>query len=759
MVAPPWSLITASLSLVLPTQLQQPRSYRKYSSIVIDVENLRGRSGFAVNHAEVLDALSTWSSQQTTARVLLAIDHGHEAQTFLLDDYAILFSGRKKADDTIAQQILPFLCERKVMGKIGIVTADRGLTYRCLTSRHVEIIRPEQILQDLERILQRNLLNAPVGMQSSWGGEDNATAVPAGNETIVPSGNVTDQELALGSELLGIDANLRGGRRGLKNRQRKQLRQRSQTIWRRLQLEFPRMLTRIEDILKNGSDCASVTEELSVLEQRQLLIQWEMAEQFQHSRRRETTEDRIILAERVRQQLLDQKHEPIASLWDAPDKDYFLPKLREDMEEATLHSPDKPTKQQAPPLTLVVLSDTHGMETQLSSPLPDGDILLHLGDFADDGDPKLSMARFDTWLGQQPHKVKVVLRGNHDPRRGFLRNARYITQPETAVFNGYTFVFVPFQSGDYGGRNKMKNNVIPHRYHVLASHVPPYQRLDRCATGKCVGSKTLAKATAKNPPLLWLCGHIHEGRGILQDTAAGGDRTTTIINAANANSGKASCLAYGPTVVQLNGGRTVSLLHMDGPLAFMNQDNAAFFATKILAGCAPLLMAVDLGLRTGVCLLDQQGRILQYAQFHYDTTDALCKGAEKLLKEWQEEYNRVNGAYISHLAIEGSDPPVLDAWRTAASKLRRPPAILYVRPEEWRSDMLSHADQQSGALAKEASERLAEALLHQQEQDSGGAVATDVAESILLGVHVARRLGWVTKDVQQQLVSAAPAAL
>ena len=66
------------------------------------------------------------------------------------------------------------------------------------------------------------------------------------------------------------------------------------------------------------------------------------------------------------------------------------------------------------PVRIVIVSDTHGYEAQFP-PLPDGDVLIHGGDFQmDGGGAKASQEAFDRWLAAQPHAVKIVVRGNHD---------------------------------------------------------------------------------------------------------------------------------------------------------------------------------------------------------------------------------------------------------------------------------------------------------------------------------------------------------
>merc|ERR1711977_505540 len=59
----------------------------------------------------------------------------------------------------------------------------------------------------------------------------------------------------------------------------------------------------------------------------------------------------------------------------------------------------------------VLISDTHGHHRKLS--LPPGDVLIHAGDFTAYG--KAADAEdFNAWLGEQPHKHKFVVLGNHE---------------------------------------------------------------------------------------------------------------------------------------------------------------------------------------------------------------------------------------------------------------------------------------------------------------------------------------------------------
>ena len=58
----------------------------------------------------------------------------------------------------------------------------------------------------------------------------------------------------------------------------------------------------------------------------------------------------------------------------------------------------------------IILSDTHGKH---NIPLPDGDILIHCGDWSMRGD-EIESISFLQWFQSQPHKHKVFIAGNHD---------------------------------------------------------------------------------------------------------------------------------------------------------------------------------------------------------------------------------------------------------------------------------------------------------------------------------------------------------
>jgi predicted phosphohydrolase len=60
---------------------------------------------------------------------------------------------------------------------------------------------------------------------------------------------------------------------------------------------------------------------------------------------------------------------------------------------------------------IVSISDTYGLHFGIK--IPDGDVLVHAGDFCSDGNMRDAM-NFMRWFNTHPHKHKIFCAGNHD---------------------------------------------------------------------------------------------------------------------------------------------------------------------------------------------------------------------------------------------------------------------------------------------------------------------------------------------------------
>ena len=894
-------------------------SYHHHNDMImiIDVENVRGFNGFRYTHSQLLQLLQVYLvGQPVPPSLLLVMDHGNLPSSYYVpppqqephsNGYAIVFAGPHcKADDTIVHDVIPYLWTTLLPllsssphndhpedkpshppPRIKVVTADRMLISRC--HRAVR-----------EFYKSRNTLPPPT------------TGARSNHKKKKYEMEVSDSRYP-NIRLEIVNPNL---------------------LWTEL-IRLPAPWNEVETNVTDNENVNNTWTPNHVSARRR---------KHRTSRiyvQKETTEDRIILAERLRLTLEEQQQEQddddsinqntidsnegtstTSSI--SPAHAYVIHKHRnhhrsataqsstttptfattavplstapdtEEVESILTHVPPPTVESQPARLRLVVVSDTHGFEDQLTGPLPDGDVLLHLGDFAMDtivtntaGGHKSRRNRhdhsqlknFDVWLAQQSARTKIVVRGNHDPRSmAFVKSgAMYVTQPTMMDIGGYKFAFVPYQSATKNGL-RHKGTIPKTGCDVIVSHVPPYSILDRCHTGKLAGSNTLLKGAQSingkdGPPILWLCGHIHESRGIVHDivlckskskdaattTKIATDIGTTIVNAACANLGRANYIEYGPTVLDLcrniefpntkldgrdddisdsssNSNnklkKQVNLVHMDGRYEFMNSKFPYFFrcegsndvADSGSSSISNMLLAIDLGLRTGVSLFDRanSGRLVRYDHFDYDTAASLEVGAVQLLQDWEIEMNTFQGnslissnkivRRITHIAIEGSDPPLIEAWKrailqissnnkvenikqsknvettvdrddrssaTVSAPVRK---LLLVSPNEWRTDLLTRAERSSGESAKLASRRMAQCIIHEHDSKNNAhhqsaqnnidaastslsclepppaldltahsstnsadhILSTDVAESILMGYHITRRLGWCT---------------
>ena len=93
--------------------------------------------------------------------------------------------------------------------------------------------------------------------------------------------------------------------------------------------------------------------------------------------------------------------------------------------------------------------------------------------------------------------------------------------------------------------------------------------------------------------------------------------------------------------------------------------------------------------------------------------------------------------------MEGGDVAILNAWSSAASDV----SILRVSPEEWRYELLQPKEKLSGADCKAAARLIARQVVSDfgSMEKHNGKFKTDVAEAVVMGLYVSRKLGWITR--------------
>jgi Icc-related predicted phosphoesterase len=172
---------------------------------------------------------------------------------------------------------------------------------------------------------------------------------------------------------------------------------------------------------------------------------------------------------------------------------------------------------------VVCISDTHELHRELR--LPDGDLLIHAGDFTVFN--SIAKVRdFNLWLGELPHRHKVVIPGNHDG--AFHKDPQFraeITNAVLLINEGVTACGLnvwgsPVTCDDaaYGYTTREERArlypSIPKDTHILITHGPPYGILDR-KPGSHIrqGCTELRIAVSQLQPRLHVYGHVHAGYG------------------------------------------------------------------------------------------------------------------------------------------------------------------------------------------------------------------------------------------------------
>eukprot|EP01064_Diplonema_japonicum_P020110 TRINITY_DN2915_c0_g1_i1.p1 TRINITY_DN2915_c0_g1~~TRINITY_DN2915_c0_g1_i1.p1 ORF type:complete len:285 (+),score=32.37 TRINITY_DN2915_c0_g1_i1:86-940(+) len=202
-------------------------------------------------------------------------------------------------------------------------------------------------------------------------------------------------------------------------------------------------------------------------------------------------------------------------------------------------------------LRVVCVSDTHtktdDMQLVYNVPIPDGDILIHAGDFSNTGELK-DIVDFNKWLNAQPHKHKIVIAGNHDTSfdvanydniwssfhstkqdpaecRSLLIDNDSVTYLENSscVVEGLTIWGSPWTPRFHDwGFNATRGEPcaeiwrdIPVDTDILITHGPPLGHGDLCFGNHRAGCLDLFRElTTRVHPYLHVFGHVHEGYGV-----------------------------------------------------------------------------------------------------------------------------------------------------------------------------------------------------------------------------------------------------
>lgn len=194
-------------------------------------------------------------------------------------------------------------------------------------------------------------------------------------------------------------------------------------------------------------------------------------------------------------------------------------------------------------MRIVAISDTHNQHKKIT--VPDGDVLVHAGDFSGMGTIR-ELENFLEWFDKQPHEHKVFIAGNHDfcfqekPEESKelvnQTSCTYLQDSPTKI-EGFLFYGSPW-TPTFGNWAFMKDEIdlddywekIPETTDVLITHGPPKHTLDKTNGGVNAGSEFLKNRFLTIKPKVHLFGHIHEDSGKVKN------ENTIFVNASSCNS-------------------------------------------------------------------------------------------------------------------------------------------------------------------------------------------------------------------------------
>lgn len=145
----------------------------------------------------------------------------------------------------------------------------------------------------------------------------------------------------------------------------------------------------------------------------------------------------------------------------------------------------------------------------------------------------------------------------------------------------------------------------------------------------------------------------------------------------------------------------------------------------------PSLLAVDLGLKTGLALYQENSRLLWYRSHNFGTTERLKRGVPGILDAIPE---------LKALIVEGGGN-LATVWEREAE--RRGITYLRIDAGEWRQMFLYSREQRSGVEAKKHAGELARTVIDWAGAARPTSLRHDAAEAIMIGLWGLRRLGWL----------------
>jgi Icc-related predicted phosphoesterase len=207
-------------------------------------------------------------------------------------------------------------------------------------------------------------------------------------------------------------------------------------------------------------------------------------------------------------------------------------------------------------MVLVLFGDTHELHREVE--VPAGDVLICVGDFTMFSKNLSAIEDFNEWLGELPHRHKIVVPGNHEfflesnpERRSLLDNANVLIDESIEIegLNIHGSPMTPLYGAAFGmssPKDRQRHwSKVPDDTHVLLTHGPPFGILDLPPDqAERMGDPELRKRGRALASLrLHAFGHVHGAHGAIEQD------DVTFANVALM--GPLGDLVQGPTVLRM----------------------------------------------------------------------------------------------------------------------------------------------------------------------------------------------------------------
>ena len=145
------------------------------------------------------------------------------------------------------------------------------------------------------------------------------------------------------------------------------------------------------------------------------------------------------------------------------------------------------------------------------------------------------------------------------------------------------------------------------------------------------------------------------------------------------------------------------------------------------------LLAVDLGVRTGLASYGEDGRLHWYRSHNFGTAARLRRAIPGLLDRPGD---------VTRLVLEGGGE-LAGYWGVEAD--RRGVLVRVVSADDWRELFLIPRERRSGAQAKAVADRLARRVIEWSDAPRATSLRHDAAEAIMVGLWGVLNAGWLRR--------------